>query len=64
MRVYACKLPYDGYIEVMISVVILTYNTRAITLKCLESLYKSEGVEFETIAVDNASRDGSTEAVG
>ena len=47
----------------MISVIILSYNTREITLKCLEFLYLSRGAEFEVIVVDNASTDGSAEAV-
>ena len=47
----------------MISVVILSYNTLEVTLKCLGYLFKSEGVEFETIVVDNASKDGSAEAI-
>ncbi len=47
----------------MISVVILSYNTRDLTLKCLECLAKSEEVELETIVIDNASSDGSAEAI-
>lgn len=47
----------------MISVVILSYNTRDITLKCLEYLAKSTGIEFETIVIDNASTDGSAQAI-
>lgn len=42
----------------MISVIIPTYNEEDVILKCLESLGKQKGVEFEVIVVD----DGSTDA--
>lgn len=48
----------------MVTVIILSYNTREITLRCLENLYKSRGVEMETIVVDNASGDGSADEIG
>ncbi len=51
------------YIQKMVSVIILSYNTRDITLKCLDALKHSRGVEMETIVVDNASTDGSVEAL-
>lgn|SRR3989344_2921520 len=48
----------------MLSVIIVSFNTREITLKCLDCVYRSEGTgEFEVIVVDNASTDGSVEAV-
>lgn len=47
----------------MTSVIILSYNTREVTLKCLEFLYLTQGHDFETIVVDNASNDGSAEAI-
>ncbi len=47
----------------MISVVILSYNTLAITLDCLIFLFKSKGMELEVIVIDNASTDGSAEAI-
>lgn len=47
----------------MISVIVLSYNTRQITLKCLQSLSESKGIEFETIVIDNASTDGSAAAI-
>ncbi|URA10863.1 glycosyltransferase family 2 protein [Thermospira aquatica] len=47
-----------------ISVIIVNYNTRELTLACLASLYSyTEGVSFEVIVVDNASNDGSGEAI-
>jgi GT2 family glycosyltransferase len=50
--------------ELELSVIIVSYNTRKLTLKCLESLYKeTTNVNFETILVDNASEDESVSAV-
>lgn len=47
------------------SVVIVSYNTRELTLQCLRSLLASRtsDVHFDVTVVDNASRDGSAEAV-
>lgn len=47
-----------------LTVIIVNYNVKAYLLNLLESLYKSEGnFDFEVIVVDNASIDGSCEAV-
>ena len=47
-----------------ISIVILNYNTKELTLDCLKSLKKVKGeVSFETIVCDNGSSDGSIEAI-
>ncbi|HET8606468.1 MAG TPA: glycosyltransferase family 2 protein [Gaiellaceae bacterium] len=49
-----------------VSVLIVSWNTRELTLRCLDSLPASvdDGTSFETIVVDNASRDGTAEALG
>src|SRR5260221_278240 len=45
-----------------VTVVIVNWNTRDLLNQTLKSLYeKTRGVTFETIIVDNASRDGSIE---
>lgn len=45
-----------------VSVIIVNYNTRQMTLECIDSIFeKTEGVSFEVILVDNASSDGSVE---
>jgi GT2 family glycosyltransferase len=54
-----------------LSIIILSFNTKDITLQCLDSIYKSmavrEGLKpsptFEIIVWDNASHDGSVEAL-
>jgi GT2 family glycosyltransferase len=43
-----------------ISVIIVNYNTKQITLNCINSIFKcTKEVAFEVILVDNASTDGS-----
>jgi GT2 family glycosyltransferase len=47
-----------------VSIIIVNYNTRALVLKCLESIYRTTyQMDFEVIMVDNASADGSADAV-
>ncbi|GJM83891.1 hypothetical protein HMSSN139_63870 [Paenibacillus sp. HMSSN-139] len=47
-----------------LSILIVNYNTRQLTLDCLRSVYDAETVySYEVIVVDNASVDGSVEAI-
>lgn len=48
-----------------LSIIILNYNVKELLLKCLESIFKSKTKEdnWQIIVVDNASSDGSVEAV-
>lgn len=47
-----------------LSIIIVSYNTCALTLACLESLHAHPpSVPFEVILLDNASPDGSYEAI-
>lgn len=47
-----------------VSIIIISYNTREMTLACLESVYAEMGdVHFRVIVVDNASQDGSADAI-
>lgn len=47
-----------------LSVLVVNWNTRAMTIDCLESLYaQTREVTFETILVDNGSQDGSADAI-
>lgn len=48
----------------LLSVIIVSYNTREMTLDCLRTLDRAlEGLDAETIVVDNDSRDGSADAI-
>jgi GT2 family glycosyltransferase len=46
-----------------LSIVIPTHDTRELTLRCLDSLYAAPPPGLEVILVDDASRDGTAEAV-
>ena len=48
-----------------LSIIILNYNVKELLLNCLESVFKHKGKEdkWQIIVVDNASLDGSVEAV-
>lgn len=53
---------------VRVSIIILSYNTKDLTIKCLKSIYNQykkqlEDGDFEVIVVDNASADGSAAMV-
>ena len=53
---------------VILSIIILSYNTKELTVKCLESIVSQymeqlENGEFEIIVVDNASTDGSPSVI-
>lgn len=48
----------------LISIIIVNWNTRELILKCLESIYEYPPTgEFEIWVVDNASTDGSADAI-
>ncbi|MFH1684319.1 MAG: glycosyltransferase family 2 protein [Candidatus Margulisiibacteriota bacterium] len=47
-----------------LSIIIVNYNVRKYLLRCLGSLFNAtEGITFEVIIIDNASSDGSVEAL-
>src|SRR5687768_13513466 len=47
-----------------VSILIISYNTRQLTLRCLRSVYEqTREVSFEVIVCDNASSDGSADAI-
>ena len=50
--------------QVELSIVIISYNTREMTLDCLRSVYsETSKINFEVIVLDNASTDGSPHAI-
>jgi GT2 family glycosyltransferase len=47
-----------------VSIIVVSYNTRQVTLDCLASVYRQTRiVPFELLVVDNASTDGSAAAI-
>ena len=46
-----------------LSILIVSYNTREMTLACVESVFAQTRADFEVIVLDNASSDGSADAV-
>lgn len=47
----------------VLSILVISYNTRAMTLDCLRSVVAETRTPYELIVLDNASADGSAEAV-
>lgn len=47
----------------LLSIVVPTHDTRELTLACLASIFRSPAAATEVIVVDDASRDGTAEAV-
>ena len=47
----------------VLSILVVSYNTRAMTLDCLRSVVAETRTPYELIVLDNASADGSAEAV-
>lgn len=48
----------------LLSVLVVSYRTRDLTLACLRSLFReTHGMSFEVLVVDNASDDGSAAAI-
>jgi hypothetical protein len=47
-----------------VSIIIVAWNVRKLLYDCLKSVYnQTEGIDFEVIYVDNASKDGSVDMV-
>lgn len=47
-----------------LSVIIISYNTKDLTLACLQSIYQqTKGISFEVFVVDNASHDNSAATI-
>ncbi len=46
-----------------LSIIVISYNTRDLTLDCLRSVFDQTKSECEVLVVDNASEDGSADAI-
>lgn len=52
------------YININVSIIIVNYNTKDLLINCINSIYNNiNNISFEIIVVDNASIDGSVEAL-
>lgn len=50
--------------DIDVTIVIVNYNTRKMTMECIHSVLKqTSAVRYEVIVVDNTSTDGSAEAI-
>jgi len=47
----------------LLSIIIVSFNTKKLLEKCLESIFSQTKADFEVIVVDNASKDASLEMV-
>jgi len=53
-----------GGANIDLSIIVISYNTKELTLHCLRSVFdQTEGISFEVIVLDNNSSDGSAEAI-
>ncbi|MEJ2720212.1 MAG: glycosyltransferase family 2 protein, partial [bacterium] len=57
------NIPGPGSLNPRVAVVVLTWNGKSLTLDCLESLTASTYENIQIIVVDNASTDGTADAV-
>lgn len=46
-----------------VSIIIVNYNTRDLTLACIESVFRETTISFQLIVLDNNSSDGSFDAI-
>jgi len=59
-----CSSSTDVGRDISLSIIVVTFNSREITLNCLASLAQyPPSAEHEVIVVDNASEDGTAEAI-
>lgn len=55
---------FPGPASIDVSIIVVSFNTKAILLHCLKSVYAmTQGISIEVFVVDNGSRDSSPEAV-
>src|SRR5690606_14209881 len=60
----AARNPLRTDLAMDLTIVVVSYNTRELTLRCIESVQReTRGLHFELIVVDNASADGSAAAI-
>ncbi|MCK5614286.1 glycosyltransferase family 2 protein [Candidatus Pacearchaeota archaeon] len=54
----------DAKNKAQVTIIIISFNTKEMTLSCLESIYQNTSIDnFEVIVLDNNSSDGSADAI-
>lgn len=53
----------DGASTPTVTIIVVSYNTREMTLECLRSVRDQTTIPYELIVMDNDSKDGSAEAI-
>src|SRR5689334_3297229 len=61
--VMSSSSPVARSVRPRVSIIIVSYNTREMTLECLRSIVRETQEAFEIIVVDNRSTDGSADAI-
>ncbi|MCF1711079.1 glycosyltransferase family 2 protein [Tabrizicola sp. J26] len=56
-------MPVSPPVRPVVSILVISYNTREMTLDCLRSVREQTSVPHELIVLDNASSDGSAAAI-
>lgn len=49
--------------KIIVSIIIPSFNTKAVTLRCIQSVVENTTIPYEIVVIDNASTDGTVEAV-
>jgi len=49
--------------KIIVSIIIPSFNTKEVTLRCIKTIVENTEISYEVILVDNASTDGTVEAV-
>lgn len=61
---HAAAVSATAQTEPELTIIIVSYNTRDLSLACLQSLYRSAiQTRFQVVLIDNASSDGSADAI-
>ncbi len=56
-------VPAPSVPDPLVSIIVISFNTRAMTLDCLRSVVAETTVPYELIVLDNDSKDGSAAAI-
>lgn len=49
--------------KIIVSIIIPSFNTKEVTLRCIQSAIENTNISYEIIVVDNASKDGTVKEI-